>query len=477
VLDEIIARKRRPMTRPEYAATFGARRQDIDAVRQFAKSCGCRVSDVSSAKRLVYFSGSAVRVAKAFRVHRVRYRMGTTVWESFTGAIYLPSALSGIVVGVLGFDSHPDFRRHGGVDMSAEAAATTITYTAPEVGKLYEFPDELDGRGQSIGVIALGGGYLTSDFRAYFRTLRLRVPKIRARSVAGARNAPRGAAAQFDGEVTGDIETVGAIAPRAKITVYFAPNSSRGFFEAVVAAVHDREAGNSVISISWGQAEVHFLRDTVRAFNEVLLEAAVLGVTVCCSSGDYGAFADTRDRDPHVNFPASSPFALACGGTTLVGRNARIESERVWHGDGGASGGGVSVVFPIPGWQRKCRVPVSSTGRAGRGVPDVAANADPRTGYRFFAHGGWHVGAGTSAAAPLWAGLIARINQGCGFPVGLLTPFLYGKFADHMRVGAIVPVTHGTNGLFRARRGWSACTGVGSPRGAKLVQACRRHFR
>jgi kumamolisin len=343
------------------------------------------------------------------------------------------------------------------------------------VATLYGFPADLDGRGQAVGVIALGGGYLTSDLRRYFRALHLPMPRIRAKSIDGVRNAPRGETAQFDGEVTGDVQTVGAIAPRARITVYFAPNTPRGFFEAVAAAVHDGRQRNTVISISWGQAEVHWHRSMVLAFNQVLLEAAVLGITVCCSSGDQGSFADAHDRKPHVNFPGSSPYVLSCGGTTLVGARTRIRSERVWHNQTGASGGGVSAIFPPPHWQGGFRVPRNPGGYRGRGVPDVASNADPLTGYRVFVHGQWHVGAGTSAASPLWAGLIARINQRCGTAIGLPTPYLYRHFTELARTGAVVPVTRGSNGLYRARRGWSCCTGLGTPRGARLARALAKH--
>jgi kumamolisin len=162
---------------------------------------------------------------------------------------------------------------------------------------------------------------------------------------------------------------------------------------------------------------------------------------------------------------------LACGGTTLLGSGRRIRSERVWHNEQGASGGGVSEIFPRPTWQRGHRVPRAASGFAGRGVPDVAANADPLTGYRVFGRGQWHVGAGTSASAPLWAGLMALINQRVGTAIGLPTPFLYSRFAELVRTGAVVPIIHGGTGLFRARRGWSCCTGVGSPRGAKLAEA------
>jgi kumamolisin len=443
-------------------------------VRRFARSRGFRVDQVDLVKRTMHLTGPASSLAQAFGVNRVRLRRGDTTWDSFTGYLYLPRELAGAVIGVLGFDGSPELRRRP-QQLATTAPKPKVSYTAPEVAELYRFPTGLDGRGQNVGVIALGGGYLTSDMRHYFRALDLPLPRIRSQSVVGAKNKPRGSTAQYDGEVTGDIQTVGAIAPRARITVYFAPNTPRGFFEAVAAAVHDPRARNTVISISWGQAEVHWRKSLLRAFNEVLLEAAVLGITVCCSSGDQGSFADAFDRMPHVNFPGSSPFVLSCGGTTLVGKRTRIGSERVWHNVTGASGGGVSEIFPRPHWQAGFRVPSTSKGYRGRGVPDVASNADPLTGYRVYVHGGWGVGAGTSASSPLWAGLVARINQHAGSAVGLPTPYLYREFDRLVRAGAVVPVTRGNNGLYHARKGWSCCTGAGSPRGDKLARAFARH--
>jgi kumamolisin len=476
-LADIIDGRRPMLDRRAFAAEFGARHDDIAAVRHFAKANGFGVKNVSVAKRVMRLSGTRGRLSAAFGVDTVRYRLDQTVWNSFTGPIYLPSELASCVTGVFGFDDKPELSRHRARALAAVAPKPKISYTAPEVGNLYRFPKHLDGEGQAIAVIALGGGYRPRDMRAYFDALRLPTPQIRARSVDGARNAPAGDSAAYDGEVTGDVQTVGAIAPRARIVVYFAPNTTRGFFEAVAAAVHDDTARNTVISISWGQAEEHWKHGLLEAFNRLLLEAATLGITVCCSSGDHGVFADTRDREAHVNFPASSPYALACGGTTLIGRRREIESERVWDNQTGASGGGVSAKFPRPRWQRGSRVPCTAEGFQGRGIPDVAANADPLTGYRVLLGGKWGVGAGTSAAAPLWAGLVARINQGRGAPIGLLTPFIYEQYERLRQSGAIAPVTKGGDGRYRARRGWDCCTGLGTPRGDSLLRDLARGAR
>jgi kumamolisin len=476
-LDDVIAGRRPTLDRKTFAAEFGARRGDVAAVRAFAKANGFHVNSLSVAKRIIRLSGPRGKLGAAFGVDTVRYRFEDTAWNSYVGFVYLPRELRSCVVGVFGFDDRPDLSRHRAGAMAATPPKPKVSYTAPEVGKLYAFPRRLDGEGQSIGVIALGGGYRPSDMRTYFRTLRLPMPEIRARSVDGARNAPNGDTAAYDGEVTGDVQTVGAIAPRARIVVYFAPNTTRGFLEAVSEAVHDKHACNTVISISWGQAEEHWKPSMLEALNRVLLEAATLGITVCCSSGDHGVFADAHDRKPHVNFPASSPYALACGGTTLIGSRRTIESERVWNNVTGASGGGVSSRFALPGWQRKARVPRTAEGFQGRGLPDVAANADPLTGYRVYLGGRWGVGAGTSAAAPLWAGLVARINQGHGAPVGLLTPFMYEKYQHLRQSGAIAPITKGSDGRYRARRGWDCCTGLGTPRGETLFRDFTRHAR
>ncbi|HEY4304692.1 MAG TPA: S53 family peptidase [Gemmatimonadaceae bacterium] len=469
--EDIIAGRRPTLDRKTFADEFGARRDDVTAIRRFAKEKGFQVKSLSAAKRIVRLSGTRGQLGAAFGVNTVRYTLSGATWNSFVGPLYLPPELESRVIAVLGFDDKPELSRHRAGAMAAAAPKPKISYTAPEVGNLYRFPEHLDGEGQTIGVIALGGGYRPKDMRTYFHALELPAPQIRSRSVNGVRNAPEGDTKAYDGEVTGDVQTVGAIAPKAKIVVYFAPNTTRGFFEAVSEAVHDRHAKNTVISISWGQAEEHWKHAELEAFNRVLMEAAILGITVCCSSGDHGVFADVSDRTAHVNFPASSPYSLACGGTSLIGRERVIKSERVWNNETGASGGGVSAKFSRPAWQKASRIPKTAQGFQGRGVPDVAANADPLTGYRVFLDGKWGVGAGTSAAAPLWAGLVARMNQGRGTPIGLLTAAMYAEY-DRLRTsGAIVPVTRGSDGLYRARRGWDCCTGLGTPRGDILHRA------
>ena len=195
-----------------------------------------------------------------------------------------------------------------------------------------------------------------------------------------------------------------------------------------------------------------------------------MGVTVVVACGDDGATDGSANGAPTVDFPASSPNVLACGGTTLTLSGANIKTETVWNdlaqGEGG-TGGGVSQVFPLPPFQQNANVPKAPNGSAGRGVPDVAGDADPATGYKVIVDGQSSIVGGTSAVAPLWAALIALLNQSLGKNVGYLNPLLY---ASHVE-SAFHDITSGNNGDYSAGPGWDACTGLGTPNGAELLAA------
>ncbi|HEY0801501.1 MAG TPA: S53 family peptidase, partial [Steroidobacteraceae bacterium] len=251
------------------------------------------------------------------------------------------------------------------------------------------------------------------------------------------------------------------------IAVYFAPNTDAGFLDAITAAIHDATNKPSVVSISWGGAESSWTAQAMTAMDDAFQAAAAMGVTVCIASGDNGSGDGVNDGSDHVDFPASSPFALACGGTSLRAAANTIGSEVVWNdgSNGGASGGGISAFFAKPTWQASLNA-VSTEGKrvplTQRGVPDVAGNADPRTGYEVRIDGAASVLGGTSAVAPLWAALIARVNQLSGKPLGFVNPQLYNN------PQALRDITSGNNGDFAAVAGWDACTGLGSPNGAAL---------
>jgi kumamolisin len=294
---------------------------------------------------------------------------------------------------------------------------------------------------------------------------------VTAVSVDGGQNSPTGSSSGPDGEVDLDIEVSGAVAPKANIAVYFAPNTERGFVDAVTTAVHDQANHPWVISISWGGPESSWSAQTLQALDAAFADAATVGVTVCCASGDGGAGDGVGDGKAHVDFPSSSPHVLGCGGTQLAGTGTTISSETVWNSNGGATGGGVSDVFPLPSWQTSAKVPVSvSTGKVGRGVPDVAGDADPATGFRVTVDGSTIVIGGTSAVAPLWAGLVALLGQHHGKPLGFLNDVFYTKLAGTTAFHDIVSGTNALSGApgYNAGPGWDACTGLGSPEGTEL---------
>ena len=314
------------------------------------------------------------------------------------------------------------------------------------------------------------GGFRPADLTTYFSGLGLATPPVvSAVSVDHGGNSPTGDANGPDGEVMLDIEVVGSIAPGARIAAYFAPNTDAGFLDAITTAIHDTANNPSVISISWGGAESSWTAQAMTAMDEAFQAAATMGITVCVASGDNGSSDGVTDGADHVDFPASSPHVLACGGTSLRAAKNLIESETVWNDGaaGGASGGGVSSFFAAPVWQEGLSA-LGTQGAAvpltGRGVPDVAGDADPETGYQVRVDGSDTVIGGTSAVAPLWAALIALINQSTGKPAGFINPQLYQAASD------LRDVTQGNNGDFAAQAGWDACTGLGTPNGEALAK-------
>lgn len=469
---------RQYLTREQYAASHGADDADIAKVVEFARQAGLAVLDTSSARRSVFLSGTAQQFAAAFGTSIEQVELDSGISRRRTSPITLPAGLADIIEGVFGIGDTPTAVPH--YQERAQAAikvgAARASFTPPDLAKLYNFPAGLDGAGQCIGIIELGGGYRTADIKNYFKRLKLPVPHVKTISVDGAKNRPS-TANSADGEVMLDIEVAAAIAPKALIAVYFAPNTDKGFLDAITMAIHDAVNKPSVISISWGNPEKNWTGQAMTSFDQAFQAAAALGVTICCASGDAGSGDENPDRSPpdglaHADFPGSSPSVLCCGGTRLMAVNGTISAETVWNEDPlrSAGGGGVSDFFPLPVYQGAAGVPPSANpgGRIGRGVPDVAADADPATGYEVRVDGQNAVFGGTSAVAPLWAGLVALMNQKLKKPVGFLNPLLYDA---SVHKDSFRDITVGDIGAYQAKSGWDPCTGWGSPNGSKLLHA------
>ena len=479
-LNATLPHLRKYMSREQFAANYGANPEDLAKVEAFGHQHNLTVIETSQARRTVVLSGTVAALSAAFGVYLANYEHPDGAFRGRTGPIYIPEDLAGIVQGIFGFDNRPQARPHFRKHKKAPTPAQPTTYTPLQVAQLYDFPTGLDGTGECIGILEFGGGYTTSDLNTYFQGLGIAAPSVTAVSVDGVTNQPAPGTDSPDTEVMLDIEVSGAVAPGATIVVYFSDFTEQGWVDAVTTAVHDTVHKPSVLSISWGFAEGQQIWSAaaIQAVNEAFQAAAAMGVTVCCAAGDDGSRDQVDDGLAHCDFPASSAFVLACGGTTLNSSGANITSETVWNDgpSGGATGGGISDSIDLPTWQANANVPpsVNPGGRSGRGVPDVAGNADPETGYQILADGQQGVVGGTSAVAPLWAGLIARLNQKLGTPVGFLNPLLYAQLVT---AKALNDITVGNNditgkiGGYSASPGWDACSGYGSPIGTAIGAA------
>ncbi|MFZ0707441.1 MAG: S53 family peptidase [Candidatus Korobacteraceae bacterium] len=469
-LEKLIAKGDR-LTREEYQARYGAEPADVAQVAAFASRHGLTVAQVNTAARTMLLTGRTADFSQAFQVQFEQCEHKGRKFRQRTGAVNIPADLSGIVVSVHGLDNRPQAQAHFRL-AQANPNASSTSYTPLQIASAYKFPSG-NGTGQTIGIIELGGGYAQSDLQTFFTGLKLPVPTVIAVSVDGAQNAPTGDPNGPDTEVALDIEVAGAVAPGATIVVYFAPNTDAGFLDAINQAAMDTVNKPSVISISWGGPESSWTAQSLQSYNSALQAAASVGVTVCVACGDNGSDDGVGDGMFHVDFPASSPYSLACGGTSLQLSGSNITSEVVWNdgASGGATGGGVSDTFPLPSYQSNADVPPSANkGKfKGRGVPDIAGDADPATGYDVTADGSSFVVGGTSAVAPLWAGLVALWNQGLGKSVGYLNTTMYQNLATTK--GTFRDITSGNNGQFKAAVGWDPCSGWGSPVGTAIQSA------
>jgi kumamolisin len=513
--------KRKYLTGDEFNQCYGADPEDMTKITAWVKACKLKVLDSNAPKRRVLVEGTVADIESAFGVQLNEYdHPQSGRYRGREGEIHVPAELSGIVEGVFGLDNrhvgHARNRRGRALPVPwrelqglktaqetkkgvAAAASTPAApfpgaFFPPQVASVYNYPRNTDGSNQNIGIFAFNGGstpdphggYSLDALNTYFKkVLGGQTPKITDVVVHGAGNNPgadtnaSGRQGDATGEVMLDMCVVGSVAPGANIFMFFSEFTTQGWVDAIQEAVAgDRDL--SVISISYGNPEDDpqgaWTKMGVKFVNQAFQAAAARGITICCASGDDGS-SDQVPSGAHVDFPASSPFVLGVGGTKLVasdGANPTITEETVWNEDligEGAGGGGISAIFTKPAYQNSVSVPVSVTPphRVGRGVPDVAAVADPETGVVRMNVDGVHLEptGGTSAAAPLWAALVTRLNQKLATRCGFLNPVLYTAAAK----GVLHDITQGNNGAFNAGSGWDACTGLGSPDGEKLLNA------
>jgi kumamolisin len=452
-----VQQRRRALSHAQYRTRHGTKQSIVDRVAAFATSHGLRVVEANSAKHVVRLEGTYGQAQAAFQPEELgMYRINGKDLVARSGHLFVPDDLAQEVVAVMGFDQRPVAKPHFRVRPASRGATS---WDPAQVAQHYKFPTGVDGTGQTVALIELGGGFQADDVAQYFVAKNVtRSGTLISVGVDGAANTP-GDPNGADGEVQLDIDVVGSVAPGANIAVYFGPNQGNGFLDAIQAAVHDETNNPSVVSISWGGPEDSYAQQDLQAMDQALQSAAALGVSVCVASGDNGATDGETDGNLHVDFPASSPHALGCGGTRLPKSGAEV----AWNdgADGGATGGGYSSAFPAPSWQGG----IEGSQNNQRGVPDVAGDADPETGYNVRVDGTDVVVGGTSAVAPLWAGLLALANQSLGDRVGFINPVLY------QNKKAFTDIKKGSNNGYHAAEGWDPVTGLGSPIGNTVVTA------
>jgi hypothetical protein len=493
---EVPPHRRQRMPNEEFAKRYGALPDDIAKVTAFAQSHDLTVAGSNAAGRTVKLRGSVTQMSAAFAVKLARYEHVVEPGRRFEkqkqtyrgcdGFVYVPNALREIVVGVFGLDN----RRIGGRNGNAEPADTHGLSVAT-VSKLYNYPTN-SAAGQTIGIISVGGSYKLTDITLYFGELL--APTIKDIWIAQPIDSPL----EYT-ETTMDITLAAAFAPSAAINVYFIDRTEQTWLDALTRVVHPDpgDAPCSVLSSSYfialGDDNAAIFKSMssdsfIDNVHSALVDAAIQGVTVCIASGDKGTDSDAGDQTVHVQYPGSDPLVLSVGGTTIGNVNVADSTfdEYVWNDPGqsalpGATGGGVSAKFGVPDYQAAVGVPVSiSTVHPGpgRGVPDVAGNANIASGYAgLMFNGAAFTGGGTSASAPQWAGLIAVINAALGANVGFINPAIYALGSSVFRdiVPGDGPADNSYNGVpgYQAKQGWDACTGWGSPNGRALLDGLR----
>ncbi len=482
--------KRTYLTREQLAQDYGSDPASVARIEAFAKAHNLVVTADHRASARICLGGTVADLSAAFGVKLFDYvNPGLGGFHARTGPIEVPAALADDIVAVFGFNNHRMLRRKSHKtnqvpDLSSKARSWFIP---SELGPIYNFP-KVDASSQCIGLLEFGGGVETDAITSYFSQIGLPAPTVTVVPVGGVSTNPA-ADPDSTGEVMLDIDVAGALGGGAKLAVYFSTFDEKGLVDCLSAVINDATNDPSVVSISWGWAEnqpfnssgIVWSEAAIAACNQSFLAAAQLGITVCVSTGDDGAEAQIQDGRAHVNFPATSEYVLAVGGTTLhVSKNssgATNTTEVVWNdGPDSGTGGGVSDVSAVPAWQQGIVPPSINPGHfAGRAIPDVAADADPATGYLTQSIGKPQVVGGTSASAPLWASLIALINAGSGARSGNFNALLYSKIGPANTLNDITVGNNDTDGLlngqYTAGPGWDACTGWGTPFGTKLQEA------
>ncbi|SEM56427.1 S53 family peptidase [Streptacidiphilus jiangxiensis] len=452
------------LTVQQFADRFGATARTVARVTAYLRSQGLTVGQVSANHLSVQARGTAAQVEKAFGATLADYRDPASRQDFYanTAAPVLPAAIAADVTDVAGLNNYAHYHTNLARKTTATASpgathpgltpahARSAYNVAPAIGAGY------NGHGVTVGLLEFSA-YTQSDVTTYDKGYALTPPTPVVRAAGGGTTDTSG-----QDEVELDIEVVQALAPQASVKVYEAPNSDAGELAVYAALVSDDVP---VISTSWGQYEAGETPSNLTAVDTDLQEAAAQGQSVYAASGDSGS-DDAGNGGTSVDFPAADPWVSGTGGTTLsLNSSGAWSKETAWSG----SGGGVSSQFATPSFQSK----VDTSGS--RYVPDVAADANPSTGWSVYSQGAWTEYGGTSAAAPNWAAFTAIYDSEAaakGKPsFGFANSTIYALAQSSNYSKAFHDVTGGSNGAYSAGTGYDRVTGWGSYNGANFLSA------
>ena len=475
------------LTPQAFAAEFGPTPQDQQQVVDYLRNLGLNVSSVSPNGLLIDASATVAQAESAFRVQINNYQIGNNVFFANANPPTIPVSLSSLIVSVGGLDNSAPMQplyylagpKHKKVGMhSLLVPHAQNGYKAVDLAGAYDSNPlrqaGVQGNNQTVAIFELDG-YQSSDVTQYLQTYNLGTPNISNVMVDGA----DGSAGQGAIEVELDIEVIAAMAPKASQIVYEGPNTTQGINDTYNKIVTDNQA--QVVTISWGECESHSGDAELQTLDNIFKQAAAQGMTVFAAAGDSGAY-DCNDSNLAVDSPADDPYVTGVGGTNLHMSGSGYGTESVWSNPndtqrspkGAGSGGGISSLFSQPAWQKGPGVQ-NQYANGNREVPDVSADADPATGYSVYCTvtiagcqaGGWMVVGGTSAAAPLWAGSVAVMNeylQNQGQSrIGFANPALYALQNAQQPFAPFHDITSGDNLYYAATSGYDEASGWGSP--------------
>jgi len=480
--DAVIAGTQPVLGHDEYVYQFGAVKDEVILVADWATDHDLTVIEANINSATVKLSGTAEQYNNIFNITLQTVTANDREYITHTGSITIPTDIDAVVDLILGLDNSVSFFHNAILETTTSGPLDPNLISSPtpvDLALAYKFPrapggDLVQGNGACVAIIELGGGWTTQNLTSTFGRISQPNPTVVDVSVDGGVN--DGGVSGDSAEVMLDIYCVGAVVPAAKIAMYFAPNSFQGFIDTIITPTNDTVNNPSVISVSWGTTDTNWSSTSRNAFEAALAAAVVKGITVFIAAGDYGVRAISGGPTYTVQYPGTSPYCICAGGTVVsINNDYSIASEVPWGTSGGsfAGGGGVSGIFSVPTWQTGFNSKLYPGGTVssltGRGIPDVSAMA---TGYTFYYLNSNVSGTflGTSATAPLLAGMMARLNQMSGGRIGFVNADWYA-----VRTTAFNDQTsgdnHGGNTVgYMADTGWDAATGLGSPIGTELYK-------